>query len=152
MNTHQTIPTPPTPENHWQLTADGSWSWHDADIDELCHNRAGAYTEAMTQYVTPLLTHYRHGETLPAKTDWRLLDNGFGLGYNTWATCQSLITDWHARGDGLTPLDIHVWAIEIDPRMIARSMAILQQPYFHDLFSTLARSAHKIYYQYVYSI
>lgn len=117
----------------WQQTADGSWSWYDDTVGELQHNRAGAYSEALTQYVQPLLAQHP-----PHKSDWRILDSCFGLGYNTWTLLQQIINKRNK------PQSLTVWAVEIDPRQLIRSLAIIDQPMFRDLKSIYDASAHKI--------
>ena len=115
----------------WLTTEDGSLSWHDTQLDELCHNRAGAYTEAMTQYAQPLLAQ-------PCTDPLNVLDACFGLGYNTWAIWQLALT---------LGKNVITTAIELDPKMWPRAITMLQQPCFDTLNRILNVSEHKIYYQ-----
>jgi tRNA U34 5-methylaminomethyl-2-thiouridine-forming methyltransferase MnmC len=119
----------------WHVTDDGSLSWQDAQLDELCHNRAGAYTEAMTHYVQPFLLS-RHNPAGP----FNMLDACFGLGYNTWAMVQQ-VWQYHPG------LPLTVTAVEIDPQMWQNALTVLQQPCFDTLKRILDVSEHKIYYQ-----
>jgi hypothetical protein len=128
-----TISTP----DHWFVTQDGSLSWHDPDVGQAMHNRAGAYSEAHHLYVQPLLTHNRN-KPLNA---FAWIDGCFGLGYNTWAWLQTLLHTTSA------PFNLCCHAIELDPAMWQRCWQIVNQPCFLYLKQKLAASEHKVYYQ-----
>lgn len=69
-----------------QITEDGSLTLKDEETGELYHNRAGAYTEALANFVEPL--------NLLALASQRrqlaFLDVCFGLGYNTFVLLNEL--------------------------------------------------------------
>jgi tRNA U34 5-methylaminomethyl-2-thiouridine-forming methyltransferase MnmC len=64
-------------------TQDGSLSLREPLLDELYHNRAGAYTEAQANYVEPSLA-------LNAADHLEILDSCFGLGYNSLVLAKRL--------------------------------------------------------------
>ncbi len=69
-----------------QITDDGSLTLKDEETGELYHNRAGAYTEALVNFVEPL-------NLLPLASQRRqlaFLDVCFGLGYNTFTLLNEL--------------------------------------------------------------
>lgn len=70
-------------------TEDGTPSCLDSVTGELCHNRAGAYTEALKHYAEPsgLLQRVRQTGRL------RLLDACFGMGYNTLVLLNEVLKD-----------------------------------------------------------
>ena len=118
-------------------TGDGSLSCLDAETGELCHNRAGAYTEALTHYVEPsgLLARARRGEPL------RLLDACFGLGYNTLVFLNELLKDPPEQ------LSISVVGIENSPEILGYLPRIIESPMFDTLKSFNAPKEHNIYYR-----
>jgi len=83
-------------------TGDGTITLRDAATGELYHNSAGAYLEAMENYVRPALAGLSSGSQL------RLLDICFGLGYNTFA-----FIDHVARNEPLVR-EVEVLAVEED--------------------------------------
>ncbi|MBC7998423.1 MAG: hypothetical protein IAF58_10790 [Leptolyngbya sp.] len=68
------------------ITADGSITLKDIETGELFHNRAGAYTEALVNFVQPLYLHKHAVE----KQEYAVMDVCFGLGYNTFALLTEL--------------------------------------------------------------
>ncbi len=68
------------------ITEDGSLTLKDEETGELYHNRAGAYTESLANFVEPLdlLTLASQRRQLA------FLDVCFGLGYNTFALLNEL--------------------------------------------------------------
>jgi len=69
------------------ITEDGSVTLKDYDTGELYHNRAGAYTEALENFVKPLSLQNLKDEQRPIA----FLDVCFGLGYNTFVLLSELI-------------------------------------------------------------
>lgn len=123
-------------------TEDGSLSCLDAATQELFHNRAGAYTEALKNYAEPATV---------AQPDWhtaepvvlRLLDPSFGLGYNTWV----LLAEIFAQN--LLPPDssIHVLGVELDIQLRILWPFILENPRLLTLAPIQEALEHNIYYQ-----
>lgn len=69
------------------ITEDGSLTLKDAETGELYHNRAGAYTEALANFVMPL-----NLRALASKDrQLAFLDVCFGLGYNTFVLLNELM-------------------------------------------------------------
>ena len=100
-------------------TDDGSLSLHENNLDELYHNRAGAYTEAVTNYVEPALQFLKL-----ARPDGSLqvLDSCFGLGYNSLALANYLAIS--------KQFSLQVDAVELDPEVLAVVPEVLAQPCF----------------------
>ena len=67
-------------------TEDGSITLKDEGTGELYHNRAGAYTEALTNFVEPLNLNALSGKN----EQLAFLDVCFGLGYNTFVLLSEL--------------------------------------------------------------
>lgn len=76
----------PDDANTIHITADGSITLKDVETGELFHNRAGAYTEALINFVQPLYLHKHAVE----KDEYSIVDVCFGLGYNTFALLTEL--------------------------------------------------------------
>lgn len=71
-----------------EVTADGSISIRDQESGELFHNRAGAYTEALRNFVEPLdLPQWAAG-----KPSLSVLDVCFGLGYNSFVLLSYILS------------------------------------------------------------
>ncbi|MGE0263386.1 MAG: MnmC family methyltransferase [Candidatus Obscuribacterales bacterium] len=87
-------------------TGDGTITLRDSATGELYHNSAGAYLEAMENYVRPALAGACPGSSL------RLLDICFGLGYNTFAFIDHL-----ARNEPSVE-EVEVLAVEADRRLL----------------------------------
>ncbi|CAN5334892.1 hypothetical protein BH11CYA1_BH11CYA1_13940 [soil metagenome] len=99
-------------------TEDGSLSLHENNLDELYHNRAGAFSEALTNYVEPTMQFLKLARE--SGTVLQVLDSCFGLGYNSLALATTLISAGQ--------YSLIVDAIEIDqdvldvvPQVIAQS-------------------------------
>lgn len=69
-----------------QPTEDGSLTLRDPETGELYHNRAGAYTEALANFVEPL----NLSGLASANDQLAFLDVCFGLGYNTFCLLNEL--------------------------------------------------------------
>lgn len=68
------------------VTADGSLTLFNDEAGELYHNSAGAYTEALKNYVEPSCAV----DTLRRTGTLRVLDVCFGMGYNSFVLLQHL--------------------------------------------------------------
>lgn len=79
-------------------TADGSITLKDSATGELYHNRAGAYTEALENFVEPL----NLADSTVSESTISFLDVCFGLGYNTFVLLNEI-----------TKLEIRASVIEI---------------------------------------
>lgn len=117
-------------KRQYQTTDDGSLSLLQEDIDQLYHNRVGAFTEAVADYAKPALSIlkflYRDATSL------HLLDSCFGLGYNTLVFLQELI---NSKTDVLPALKkFQISAIDLDGDLLADCLSdILSQPCFGPL-------------------
>ncbi len=118
-------------------TDDGSVTCYHEETGELYHNRAGAYTEALVNYVEP--SHAL--ERMENSGKIRLLDVCFGLGYNTWVLLEKLIE--HANG----PFAVTVLAIENDPQILRLMPQVLADPRFYNLKKHFDPLEHNTYYQ-----
>jgi len=93
-------------------TDDGSLSIRDAETGELHHNRAGAYAEALVNYVQPSGVLLDAGN-IEARTDLYVLDSCFGLGYNSLVLLSELAALDQTRFDA-----IHIIGIEQDQQVL----------------------------------
>jgi len=66
-------------------TEDGTYTVTHPEFNEAMHSIAGAYDEALKKYVYPSQILEEHEETI------RILDIGFGLGYNVLASIHELL-------------------------------------------------------------
>lgn len=117
-------------KRQYQTTDDGSLSLLQEDIDQLYHNRIGAFTEALADYARPALAIlsylYKEAEHL------HLLDSCFGLGYNALVFSQELL----AKQKELLPSlrSFEITAIDLDGDLLADCLSdILKQPCFSGL-------------------
>ncbi|HEY9685990.1 MAG TPA: MnmC family methyltransferase [Coleofasciculaceae cyanobacterium] len=118
-------------------TEDGSVSCLDAETGELCHNRAGAYTEALKNYIEPsglVELARRTGEI-------KLLDACYGLGYNTWVLANELVKQLDS------PFALSVVAIEKNPEILSFLPHVLEHPTFDPLKLKTGIKEHNIYYR-----
>lgn len=88
-------------------TADGSVTLFNPETEELYHNSAGAYTEALKSYVEPS----QAAEILERNGSLQVLDACFGLGYNSFVLVEQILK-MGARGDVL------IKAVENDPAVV----------------------------------
>ena len=118
-------------------TGDGSWTCRDPITGELYHNSAGAYEEALKNYVEPL--------NLPAllakRKDITILDPTYGLGYNTWV----LLNEWVQVAEPDSTLS--VVAVDLDPKIFQMTPLILQSPTFDPLKLKTTPLEHNVYYR-----
>ena len=136
-------------------TADGSLSCRDNLTGELCHNQAGAYTESVHFYTRPsdLLSRIR------AEGRIRVLDACYGLGYNTWALLNELLSlendpgflaDWQQRQklEGAPKaFVVLVVCIEKYAEILQFLPQILDFPSLGILKEKLTASEHNTYYR-----
>jgi tRNA U34 5-methylaminomethyl-2-thiouridine-forming methyltransferase MnmC len=103
-------------------TDDGTITLLDPETGELYHNRAGAYTEALRNYVEPSGAINR----LKQNHQLDVLDVCFGLGYNTFVLLQKALQE-RIRGF------INVVAIESDANAIGTTRDVLRSEHFAQL-------------------
>ncbi|MBZ0189296.1 MAG: hypothetical protein K8F91_23830, partial [Candidatus Obscuribacterales bacterium] len=116
-------------------TSDGTITLRDPITGELYHNSAGAYLEAMENYVRPSMPAQIVASRVAAGESPRLalLDVCFGLGYNSF----SLIDFLASNNFGLMKLE--VFAIETDRRLLPVIAKVAEQscfPSFSNCFVT----------------
>ncbi len=102
-----------------EATEDGSLSVRDRVTGELFHNRAGAYTEAVKNYLEPSLAI----EKLKASGSIRLLDVCFGLGYNSLVLMEAALLNDIAG-------TVSIIAVEQDRAVIALWRSMLNDARF----------------------
>ncbi len=104
---------------------------------ELCHNRAGAYTEALKHYAEPsgLLLQARESGRI------RLLDACSGMGYNTLVLLNEVLKDPPPR------LAISVTGIELSPEILSHMPLLFESGMFDALKSKTDLREHNIYYR-----
>ncbi len=102
-------------------------------LQELYHNRQGAYTEALMNYAAPTLALL----ALPSAkvSSFRLLDSCFGLGYNSLTCFDSLLSlRKEGRAAGIKGFSIN--ALDIDYKLCEASLPlVLKQPCFEQIAS-----------------
>lgn len=103
-------------------TGDGSLTCFNQEAGELYHNRAGAYTEALLNYVLPSQAL----EHLAVSHELRLLDACFGLGYNTLVLLERAIA-FNLRGE------IDIVAVDFDDTIFGAVNTILASERFSQL-------------------
>lgn len=108
------------------VTEDGSLTLKDEITGELYHNRAGAFTEALANFVQPLNLPGLEAE----KRQLAFLDVCFGLGYNTFVLlCELAKLKLHAES-------IKIVAVEKFPKPLLYISSVLAD----DRFAKLKRS------------
>ena len=118
-------------------TADGSLSCFNAETREAYHNKAGAYTEALENFVLPSgVLQKAVGADLI-----RILDPCFGLGYNTWVLLDELLKLSEP------PRQIYITAIENEPDILEIVPEALNSPLFHPLKAKIPALWHNTYYR-----
>jgi tRNA U34 5-methylaminomethyl-2-thiouridine-forming methyltransferase MnmC len=95
------------------MTEDGSITCRDETTGELYHNRAGAYTEALHNYVEPSYLK----RIVESRRDLEVLDICFGLGYNTFVLALELLDQMETR-IASQQFNLKVVAIDRDPDII----------------------------------
>ncbi len=122
---------------NFERTIDGSISYRDLATGQLSHNKIGAYTEALQQYVLPsdALRFIQKNGTL------RVLDVCYGLGYNSWVLLDVLSRSLEA------PAFVQIDAIEIDGEVLKNAFRIFEHGTLQDLKSSLDTLEHNTYYR-----
>lgn len=102
-------------------TGDNTITLLDAETGEYFHNKAGAYTEAVENYVTPsgILS------AISVQSNVTLIDACLGLGYNTWAVVQE------AFASNINAFNLNIVAAELDPATITAQKEVLKQDCFN---------------------
>lgn len=108
------------------ITEDGSVTCRDDETGELYHNRAGAYLEALKNFVQPSLV----GELAVHQAEIVVFDQCFGLGYNSLVLVDYLMQN---RRDWSLPIRVKIDATEIDAEILSLIPAVIQQPCFESL-------------------
>lgn len=104
------------PMNTWgaRPTADGSWTLWNAELDEGCHSRSGAWQQATERYAGACGLSARAEEE--RWSGCRLLDVGTGLGLNLAAALCAL-----------RDVPLHVLTLEQDPAVIEAGSALYER-------------------------
>ncbi len=116
-------------------TSDGSFSLHESKLDELYHNRAGAFTEAMVTYVQPASQYFK--ERLAAGGSLKALDSCFGLGYNSLALANYNQADQKINAK----VSLNIDAIEIDSSVLELVPEVVKQPCLSEISALLESKA-----------
>ncbi|MEM0950928.1 MAG: MnmC family methyltransferase [Cyanobacteria bacterium P01_H01_bin.74] len=142
-------------ENYFVQTRDGSLTIKDDETGEYFHNKAGAYTEALTHYASPLVK--KLSLHIPRVLDQRLtevviIDACYGLGYNTWGFVNTVLKtklDFlrQARSLHENQIRISVFAIEKAYELLTLDAKILIDPLFYPLNTYLTQFEHNTYYR-----
>lgn len=103
-------------------TRDNTISLYNYEVNDVYHSKVGAYTEAIHKYVLPSgLLSFING-----KSEVKLLDVCYGLGYNTKAAVNEIIK--------FNPeINIQLTALEIDPVVLAFSTIIGNECFSDDV-------------------
>jgi tRNA U34 5-methylaminomethyl-2-thiouridine-forming methyltransferase MnmC len=105
-------------------TEDGSISIKDEATGELHHNRAGAYTEALVNYIQPSGVF---SADAPAG-ELQVLDVCWGMGYNTMVLLEELL-----KSDSSAYKSISITAIESDSKVLNQCPRIFEYKGFQHL-------------------
>lgn len=124
-------------------TADGSLSCLDVTVGQLCHNRAGAYTEAVNNYVLPSGLLNKAQKT----GDLRVLDACYGMGYNSWALINELLRGYPHSKSHNAPITLSIVAVERSLEIIQFLPQVLALPCFDVLNQNQSPLEHNIYYR-----
>lgn len=119
------------------ITEDGSLTCRDRDTGELYHNRAGAYLEALKNYVEPSQV-CEQLQLSNSRTNIVVLDQCFGLGYNSLVLIDQLSRNRNdsEQSNGRKETQsrrITIDAVEIDAEILSMVPLVLQQPCFTNL-------------------
>ncbi|MDX2104920.1 MAG: MnmC family methyltransferase [Candidatus Melainabacteria bacterium] len=122
------------------FTKDGTITKHDAETGEWFHNSAGAYLEAVKNYIEPLNLGFWKPDRLS------VLDACFGLGYNSLALIEHLCKHENRR------IELDLICIDKNREHLASLPEVLNQSCFAsidnrselaDFFESLSRSKDK---------
>lgn len=123
------------------FTKDGTITQHDAETGEWFHNSAGAYLEAVKNYIEPLNLEFWKPDRLS------VLDSCFGLGYNGLALIEHLCKHENMR------VELELICIEKNREHLSLLPQVLDQSCFASIinrgelsrfFEDLSRSDQKI--------
>ena len=113
------------------LTEDGSLTCREPLTGELYHNRAGAYTEALDNYVkTCDIT-----ERIKKQNKIVILDSCFGLGYNSFVFIDRLLQC--LKENKFEHVSCHIVGIDKDSDIINLLPQVLAQPQFYSFRQTI---------------
>ncbi len=115
----------------WIETEDGSLTLKDLETGELYHNRAGAVTEALHNYVEPA----EPVQLLAMGARLSVCDACFGLGYNSWVLLSYLACVPDIEGT------VAITGLEWSASVIAALPEVLKQPMFDRVSQALGRTA-----------
>ncbi len=115
-------------------TSDGSFSLHESKLDELYHNRAGAFTEAMVTYVEPACQYFK--EKMAAGHSLSVLDSCFGLGYNSLA-----LANYIQKNQKNQKIGLDIDCIEIDGSVLELLPQVVDQPCLSEIAQAFKNSA-----------
>ena len=127
----------------WVETTDGSWSLYDSELNELQHNRAGAYTEALINYVQPA----RIIERLKTTKSLVVLDSFFGLGMNTWVLLEEVLNEFGVEVFQSGEYSLRIIGIEINPELPQYWSRVLEDPRLGHIKEEINGFEHNTYYQ-----
>lgn len=117
-------------------TEDGSITCLDPATGELYHNRAGAYTEALKNYVEPCCLSSK----ILSQSNICLLDICFGLGYNSFVFLDQLIELLDSLLIQPSKLQIQILGIDQDAKILEVIPTVLADPKFDQLINRLTHS------------
>jgi len=110
-------------------TEDGSITCRDVLTGELYHNRAGAYSEALKNYVEPCSLSRR----ILDNSSIQILDVCFGLGYNSLVFIDQLVKllpNFALQGHDLK---LSILGLDLDPNILQLVPKVLADPKFDHL-------------------
>jgi len=112
-------------------TEDGSITCRDEATGELYHNRAGAYTEALENYVKPC----NLSAIIAQQSSLRILDVCFGLGYNTFVLLEELLAVIKASSKSTSEFHLDLVGLDKDPEILKLMSQVLSDRRFKRLSS-----------------
>jgi len=98
------------------LTKDGSVTFKNSDVDETYHSTSGAKEESLKKFVEPCL------DLISKKTKIKVLDICFGLGYNSAALLDALLSN-----PKLKTVSVSITGIELDKNILLKILEIDSQ-------------------------
>lgn len=122
------------------FTKDGTITQHDAETGEWFHNSAGAYLEAVKNYIEPLNLEYWNPDRIT------VLDSCFGLGYNGLALLEHLSKHQQKRIElELICIDKNREHLSLLPQVLAQTCfeSIAQRNELSRFFFDLSNSQEK---------
>lgn len=107
-------------------TQDGSTGLFNTKVDDIYHSSYGAYTEALTKFITPSGLINK----LKDKSSIKILDICYGMGYNSKCVIEKILqTDFVG--------EIFIEALEIDFYVVAFSLICKNEPFDFDIWDFL---------------